>query len=78
MQWLQFIQILLKYGPEVYSVVSEIISLVEQLSSKSEQLFTRKHLETCYRVYRTTGNRQPLRALRDDLHKRVFTAVVKG
>lgn len=77
MQWLQFLQILLKYGPTIYSVVHEIIDLIDVLKPSSQPA-AKAQLEAAVSVYRATGNRQPLRSLRDSLHQQAFTAVVRA
>ena len=70
MGWLNIILTLIKYGPKLFSMVSEIIDLIKGLSDPQAKEATLVELKSAATVAKSNGDRRPLRDLRDRLYAR--------
>ena len=74
--WLNLILILIRYGPEIFKLIKEIIDLIKQLGGgDGVQQVARIEYECIlkhrFRRYKKTRDTEPLVRLRDELRERV-------
>jgi hypothetical protein len=72
MNIIAIIMFLVKYGPTIWSLVSEIGELIKKLRDKDERKLFEAELKTAAAHYKTNKDRRRLEALRDRLRKRCF------
>lgn len=74
MSLIAIITLLLKYGPTIWTLVSEIWELINKLEAQSpaKAALYRACLKKAMKTYRETSDRRPLRAMRDGLHLECF------
>lgn len=68
MNWLQIIKLLFQYGPQLFTLVSEIVSLIKQIQTPTAQAGLTADLKSAITYTKATQDQRPLRALRDRLH----------
>ena len=66
---IQLIATLIKYGPALISLVSEVIDLIRKLRGQEAEAF-KVELKQAAHSYKANGDMRPLEALRDRLRKR--------
>jgi len=72
MGFLQIIIMILKYGPAVFELISELWDLIKRIrgdKGKVSEAEAKRDLRDALQKYRRTGDRGPLRRLRDRLRK---------
>jgi len=62
---------LFKYGPTVYTIISEILELIKQFKDDSSKPMLNKALAESVDYYARTKDRSRLRKLRADLRKKL-------
>lgn len=69
MNWWQVVKLLIKYGPTAYKLVSEIISLIEQMKADKPDTaaFYERRLETARLAVKAEKSKAPLKILAADL-----------
>lgn len=60
-----------KYGPDIVGLVREIAQLIKRLSDGDKPTYSQA-LAAAVETFHKTGDRTPLRDLRDHLHDRCF------
>ena len=68
---LSIILFLIKYGPTIFSVVSEIVELIRKLKGQEAEAFT-VDLDKAVQHWRANKDRRPLEKLRERLRSRCF------
>ncbi len=74
MGWLSILLMIIQYGPQLFTLVSEIIEMIKKRRHPEEQKSLKADLADAVSHYRLTGDRGRLRALRDRLKSETFGA----
>ena len=72
MSFITIILFLLKYGPALFSLVSELIDLIRKIKDPKEAAAFRADLQRAAQHYRVNKDRRPLEALRERLRNKCF------
>jgi len=73
---INFILLIIKYGPQVFSLVSEIYALIKRLTEPAKVEAFKGDLKAATVAYKTTKDRRPLKAVRDRLYDELDNATV--
>lgn len=71
MAWLSIILWVIKYGPAIFSIVSEIMDLIKKMRG-AEKVEAEGEFKSAMAEYKKTRDRRPLRRLRERLQKRCY------
>jgi hypothetical protein len=70
MSWLNILLALIKYGPQAFHLISEIIDLLRGVQDPQAKEGLKVELKSAVAVAKGSGDRRPLRDLRDRLYRR--------
>lgn len=69
----QAVYYVMKYGPQIVTMAQEILAMLRKLrAGDDEKKALAIEFEGAVGHYRTTGDKGPLRRLREKLHKRCY------
>ena len=69
----QAVYYVFKYGPQLVTMVQEIVAMLKRLRANDDEKKTMAlELKAGVAHYRATGDKAPLRRLREKLHKRCY------
>jgi hypothetical protein len=69
MGWFEILSLIIKYGPKLFSMVSEIIDLIKGVDDVQKKEALHVELKSAAVVAKSNGDRRPLRDLRDRLYE---------